>query len=228
MKELDLSVLTDVIALSKKHCRYPIQGQLAYAGCENFVGRVIDGYSADAVDVCLLSKKAAFALCDVQQALNKDGLGLYIFDAYRPLRSVKDFAKWYHLPVLNEYERVRQKIHYPQLKKNDLVAKGYVSDTTSRHNFGNAVDLTLIQLSDLSLLDMGACFDYFDELSHETATIEQIGADAYQNRQTLTHAMQQSGFILYPYEYWHFDYQEIEVSEPMDICIDASLKGLNV
>lgn len=84
---------------------------------------------------------------------------------------------------------MRQQIHYPRLQKKELVEKGYAPDTISRHNFGHAVDLTLIRLSDLSFLDMGACFDYFDELSHETATIEQIGVDAYQNRQRLTCVM---------------------------------------
>lgn len=91
-KDLALSVLRDVITLSKKHCLSPIQGRLAYAGYENFIGRVIDGYSEDADDVCLLTKEAASALCDVQRELNQSGLGLYIFDAYRPLRAVKDFA----------------------------------------------------------------------------------------------------------------------------------------
>ncbi len=225
--KLALSILCDVIALSKKRCLSPIQGRLAYAGHENFIGRVIDGYSEEADDICLLSKEAASALCDVQSELNQSDLGLYIFDAYRPLRAVKDFACWYHSPVVNEYERTRHQIHYPHLQKTVLVEKGYAPDTTSRHNFGHAVDLTLIRLSDLSFLDMGACFDYFDEVSHETATIEQIGVDAYQNRQRLTCVMKKYGFIPYPYEYWHFDYQHIEVDEPLDICIDASLKGLN-
>jgi D-alanyl-D-alanine dipeptidase len=90
---------------------------LAYVGPENFVGRIIDGYSENADDVCLLSTQAASALCDVQNELNQSHLGLYIFDAYRPLRAVKDFARWYHAPVENEYERVRQQVHYPHLFK---------------------------------------------------------------------------------------------------------------
>ena len=124
-EELARSLLVDVLALSEKYCLYPIQGRLAYAGHENFVGRVIDGYSEDAEDICLLSKKVASALCDVQSELNQFDLGLYIFDAYRPLRAVKDFACWYHAPVVSEYERIRQQIHYPHLQKTDLVKKGY-------------------------------------------------------------------------------------------------------
>ena len=226
--QLAKTILVDVVALSQKSCSFPIQGKLAYAGNENFIGRVIDGYSADAADVCLLSRRAAQALCDVQSELNQTGLGLYIFDAYRPLRAVKDFAKWYIAPVSSMFEHQRQKIHYPHLQKTDLVAKGYAPDTTSRHNFGHSVDLSLIRLSDVTLLDMGTCFDYFDELSHDTATPEQIGQSAYDNRAKLTLTMTAHGFIPYPFEYWHFDYHLVEVEEPLDICIDMSLKGLNV
>ena len=113
--QLAKTILVDVIALSRKCCSFPIQGKLAYAGHENFIGRVIDGYFADAVDVCLLARHAAHALCTVQSDLSRTGLGLYIFDAYRPLRAVKDFAKWYVAPVSSLFEHQRQMIHYPHL-----------------------------------------------------------------------------------------------------------------
>jgi D-alanyl-D-alanine dipeptidase len=221
-------ILVDVIALSQHRCKTPIAGQLAYAGIENFVGRVIDGYNPEAFDVILLARQAAEALCQVQNALNTQELGLYIFDAYRPLRAVKDFAIWFRAPVANAYETECQRIHYPQLTKPDLVAQGYIPDTVSRHNFGRAVDLTLIHLHDQSFLDMGACFDFFDELSHHTATVVQLGEKVYQNRQLLLNIMQQHDFQPYPTEYWHYDYHVIEVEEPMDLPIDTSLKHWNV
>jgi hypothetical protein len=44
--------LIDVIARSQRYCEFPIQGKLAYACKENFVGRVIDGdYFANIIDV---------------------------------------------------------------------------------------------------------------------------------------------------------------------------------
>lgn len=221
-------ILIDVVALSEHRCRTPIAGKLAYASSENFVGRVIDGYSADAPDVILLARQAAEALCQVQNTLNTQGLGLYVYDAYRPLRAVKDFAAWFRAPVVNAYEIERQKIHYPQLTKADLVAQGYIPDTVSRHNFGRAVDLTLIHLNDKSFLDLGACFDFFDELSHHTATTEQLGEIAYQNRQHLLNIMQQQGFQPYPTEYWHYDYHILEIDEPMDLPIESTLKNWNV
>lgn len=68
--QLAKTLLVDMTALSQKYCSFPIQGKLAYAGYENFVGRVIDGYAAD---VCLLARHAAQALCDVQSELNQKG-----------------------------------------------------------------------------------------------------------------------------------------------------------
>lgn len=153
---------------------------------------------------------------------------MYVFDAYRPQRAVKDFAQWFRLPVANDFELERKKIHYPQLEKADLIERGYVPDKISRHNFGYAIDLTLMDLKTQQLLDMGACFDYFDELSHDTATAKDIGDEAYKNRQLLTEVMQAEGYTLYPYEYWHFDFHIKEIDEPMDLPINVSLKGLNV
>ena len=72
-------VLTDVIAMSKKLCTFPIHGKLAYASRENFLGRIVDGYFANADDVCLLTKETAHALCQVQNDLNQQQLGLFIF-----------------------------------------------------------------------------------------------------------------------------------------------------
>ena len=221
-------VLTDVIVLSEKQCVMPIQGELAYAVKENFVGRVIDGYDAKAINVCLLAKKAANALCQVQKVLNKQQLGLFIFDGFRPHRAVRDFHHWFNQPPVNDYELARKAIHYPSIEKTRLDARGYVAGEVSRHNFGHAVDLSLIDLPSSERLDMGACFDFFDGISHTTATVNDIGEVAFSNRSILYEVMQQCGFLLYEYEYWHFDYHERETDEPMDMIILPEHKGLNV
>lgn len=220
--------MVDVLALSEKLCTHPIQGVLAYATDENFMGRVVRGYKEDAQDVCLLSVKAGKALCDVQNALSKDNLGLFVFDAYRPVRAVQDFASWFHLPAANEKEIERKKLHYPNLNKIDLPALGYAPDTVSRHSFGNAVDVSLISLKNGKLLNMGAIYDYFDEISHLNTPAAIIGEEAYSNRQLLVKVMQEFGFIAYPLEYWHFDYKEREVDTPMDFEITKSLTSLGM
>ncbi len=64
---------------------------MRYYGSANFVGRRIAGYDAP---VCLLSSQAAAALKDAQARLQSFGLGLKVFDCYRPRRAVADFVGW--------------------------------------------------------------------------------------------------------------------------------------
>lgn len=220
-------LLVDVIRLSQKSCKYPIRGELAYATRENFLGRIVNGYHPDAIDVCLMSKNAAAMLCKAQHKLNEQNLGLFIFDSYRPLRAVKDFMHWFDQPPANAYELERKQIHYPHLEKNQLSAHGYVASDVSKHCFGATVDLTLINLTTGKELNMGACFDYFDEISHSTVTPDVIGSEAFNNRQILSQVMQEFGFKTYKEEFWHFD-GEREIHDPLDIEITAELRGFGV
>ena len=64
---------------------------MRYYGSDNFIGRRIAGYDAP---VCLLTWEAAAALGRVQAKLATFGLGLKVFDCYRPQRAVADFAAW--------------------------------------------------------------------------------------------------------------------------------------
>ena len=49
------------------------------------MGRRVDGYEAP---VCILTREAAEALARVQAELAPRGLGLKVFDCYRPQRAV--------------------------------------------------------------------------------------------------------------------------------------------
>ncbi|MEO8401753.1 MAG: M15 family metallopeptidase [Gammaproteobacteria bacterium] len=215
--------LIDVTRLSKKLCQTSIDCKLAYATQQNFLGRIVDGYHPDAAHICLMASSAAHALCAVQNSLSELQLGLFVFDSYRPLRAVRDFGRWMHLAVHDDHELVRKEIHYPHIGKNQLAQMGYVCDHVSDHCYGDTIDLTLIDLKNKTLLDMGACFDFFDELSHSTATVEMIGVDALKHRQILSNAMQAVGFIPYEKEYWHFTFREREIEVPIDIAITAEL-----
>ncbi len=210
--------LVDAAKLSKKQCPYPIKVELKYATEDNFIGKPLPGYDPSAKHLCLLMPKAAQALCEVQTHLNEQRLGLLVFDAYRPLRTVKYFTQWFHEPT-TETELQRKALHYPILQKTDLPKLGYVAADVSRHCYGFAVDLTLIQLHDHSELNMGAIFDYFDPLSHTNVTAKQIGEEALENRHYLSKVMQQFGFLPYEEEFWHFDYHEHESDTPFDIPI---------
>src|SRR5216684_6388470 len=64
---------------------------MRYFGSHNFVGEKIDGYERPR---CLLTAPAANALAGVQRGLVTRGLGLKVFDCYRPARAVAHFVRW--------------------------------------------------------------------------------------------------------------------------------------
>src|SRR5690606_25003983 len=81
---------------------------MRYVGSENFVGRPVAGYEAP---VCLLTKEAGAALGRVQAKLKPFGLGLKVFDCYRPQRAVADFVAWAKDPA----DQIRKAIQYPNV-----------------------------------------------------------------------------------------------------------------
>lgn len=226
-----LSQLIDVIALSQKECERPILANLAYASRDNFLGQIVEGYTAGVADFTLMTRDAAAALCQVQDELTQNfQLGLLILDAYRPKRAVHHFVRWASEPVPSgepgQHELKRKDIHYPHIEKNQLFDLGYVA-YDSQHCYGHTVDLVLIDREG-NEIDLGACFDYMDELSHVTVTAEEIGIDAHRARHILSEAMRKFGFVPYPKEFWHFSFAEKAISEPIDIVITPNLRSLNV
>lgn len=219
--------LINVIALSERQCKQPIQAYLKYATKKNFVGRVIDGYESGVTDLALLTPIAANMLCHVQDDLiNQYNYGLLIYDAYRPKRAVQDFVLWSTLPPANAYELERKAKHYPNIEKKQLFELGYVVED-SNHCYGNTVDLVLINLDNGNKLDMGARFDFMDERSHVTTGSEIIGEEAFNNRKILSAAMQKFDFQPYYAEFWHFSHggkEGREVNTPLDIAITSALR----
>jgi D-alanyl-D-alanine dipeptidase len=226
-----LTQLVDVVALSQKKCSRPIQALLAYATPENFIGRVIDGYTPGLTNFALLTKNAAEALCAVQNTLlTNHNLGLLIYDSYRPKRAVRDFVKWSSAPVNDDaagrFELQRKAVHYPNIEKARMFELGYVAED-SQHCYGHTVDLVLIDENGVEL-DLAACFDFMDVLSHSTATAADIGDEAFKNRTILAETMKSHGFMSYPNEFWHYNFNEKTINEPIDIFITPDLQGLNV
>jgi PhoPQ-activated pathogenicity-related protein/D-alanyl-D-alanine dipeptidase len=222
-----LSQLVDVVALSKKACKRPIEAHLAYATENNFVGQRIDGYTPGLTDMALMTKTAAEALVKVQNDLLKEhGYGLLIYDSYRPKQAVQHFVRWSKLPPMNQHELDRKKLQYPDIEKNTMFERGYVAED-SQHCYGHTVDLVLVDKNGKEL-NHGVPFDYMGTKSHDTATAKDIGEEAFNNRKILMTAMKKQGFVPYPLEYWHFSYEDKTIHEAMDIKITPALKGLNV
>jgi len=152
-----------------------------YHGSDNFTGEPLPGYDADRV---LMRREAAEALARVQADLAPSGLGLLLWDGYRPVRATLAMVDW--------TERVG---------RQDLLEDGYIA-SRSRHNLGLAIDLTLIRLSDGEPLDMGTPYDTFDEAAHTLNATGEVRA----NRQLLVDALAAHGFTNYEKEWWHFSF----------------------
>lgn len=167
---------------------------IRYAGNDNFVGRPIVGYQKN---VAILSAKATAALKNVQLELNQQGLGLKIFDAYRPQQAVSSFEIW----AKDFADTLAKKTYYPDIDKKDLFTLGYIA-SKSGHTRGSTVDLTLIDLNTKQELDMGSPFDFFGTISHHNTDF--ISIEQKKNREILRVTMLKHGFKEYAEEWWHY------------------------
>jgi D-alanyl-D-alanine dipeptidase len=166
---------------------------MRYFGSNNFVGTAIDGYEAPR---CLLTREAAQALAAVQRDLSARGLGLKVYDCYRPLRAVAHFRRWAR--DIGDVKHKRE--FYPEVDKRSLFALGYLS-TRSSHAHGSTVDLTLVTRSGADI-DMGSPFDFFGTRSNRHAAGLTPGQS--RNRQILLEAMGRRGYRGSSREWWHF------------------------
>jgi D-alanyl-D-alanine dipeptidase len=178
-----------------------IEVELRYITNNNFIGRPIDGYMKPAL---ILSREAAFALKKVQEDLAPFGLGLKVFDAYRPQSAVDHFVRW--AKDLND-KSMKSK-YYPNVRKSELFSKGYIA-SRSGHSRGSAVDLTIISLTPGHKgreLDMGTPFDFFGTGSwpHNLSMTPEQRA----HRLLLRNAMIRRGFKPYNKEWWHFSLEK--------------------
>lgn len=165
---------------------------MRYFGAHNFVGARVDGYEAP---VCILTRQAAAALAAVQRDLKPRGLGLKVFDCYRPVRAVRHFVRWARDP-----DQGTKAEFYPDIDKRALFREGFIA-SRSGHSRGSTVDLTLVRLPGGEELDMGT---HFDLLSYRSSYRGQVTPEQRANRQTLAYAMRKHGFLPYAKEWWHF------------------------
>lgn len=168
--------------------------ELRYYDINNFVGQRIDGYEAP---VCYVSTSAAHALKAVQAELLSFGLGLKVFDAYRPQRAVNHFVRW--AKDLNDTKM--KEYYYPNVQKSELFEQGYIA-AHSGHSRGSTVDVTLIDLETGKELDMGTGFDFFSPISWPTSMAVTVQQRA--NRLLLRSIMLRHGFRPLQEEWWHF------------------------
>lgn len=173
--------LVDVAKLNPKICV-----DVKYATADNFTKQIV--YDSPR---CFLLAEVAEAVNNVQKELEKEGLGLKIWDGYRPLS-----AQWKLWNIVSD-ER-------------------YVSDPRKggRHTRGTAVDLTIIS-ADGTELEMGTGFDDFTCKAHRDCT--KVSQEAKSNRKKLEDIMVKYGFEPFQFEWWHFDYKGWEQCKSLDV-----------
>lgn len=171
-----------------------IRLDIRYATAGNFTGRPVYPEAR-----AFLQRPAAEALLAVQRRLAEQGLGLVVYDAYRPWSVTRLF--WEITPP----------------GKHKFVAdpaKG------SKHNRGCAVDVGLVKLAGGRVLEMPGAYDEMSERSHvgfPGGTAEQRA-----NRDLLRSVMERDGlFAVYPEEWWHFDFHDYRSYPVMDIPFSA-------
>ncbi len=170
-----------------------VRVELKYAGNDNFVGRPIRGYTGRRA---ILRRDAAEALARAAAELKKQGLGLLIWDAYRPAGALQDFYIWSR----TDDDSTREKF-YPNITKRGIYEGRYIG-LTSEHTWGIAVDLTLVDLRTGRELDMGGHHDLLDPSS--ATAYEGISPQQQANRRLLCSVMERAGFRNYSKEWWHY------------------------
>lgn len=180
-----------------------IKLDIRYATSDNFVGRPVYPEAR-----AFLQRPAAKAVLEVHKKLKKSGLGIVIFDGYRPWTITKLF--WDVVP-----EDKRKFVADP--------AKG------SKHNRGCAIDLSVYDLKTGELIDMPSGYDEFTERASPSYS---GGTDTQRaNRDMLRKLMEDEGFTVNPNEWWHFDYKNWQDYAIYDISFKeaaANIKGESV
>ena len=160
---------------------------IRYATTNNFTGEQIYNLAR-----AYARKPVAESLKKIQADLKKEGLGIKIFDAYRPYKATVKFYEVYH--------------------DTTYVASPYRG---SRHNRGCALDLTVVDLKTGKELQMPTGFDSFEKAAWPTTPV--ADPQIRKNRTLLINAMEKHGFKVNGSEWWHYDFIGWKKYEVLDI-----------
>jgi CubicO group peptidase (beta-lactamase class C family)/D-alanyl-D-alanine dipeptidase len=166
----------DLVELAKLDTE--IKLDIRYATDNNFLSAPIYSQAR-----AFLQRPAAEALLRVHKKLMQQGYGLFIHDAYRP---------WYVTKIFWDATPDDKKIFVADPREG------------SRHNRGCAVDLSLYHLATGKPVEMVGVYDEMSERSYAGYP----GGTSLQrwHRELLRQAMESEGFLVYEFEWWHFDY----------------------
>jgi len=160
---------------------------IRYATTNNFTGEKIYNLAR-----AYSRKSVAESLKKAQAEFKKAGVGIKIFDAYRPYKATVKFYEVYH--------------------DTTYVASPYRG---SRHNRGCAIDMTIVDLKTGKELQMPTEFDSFKKEAWPRTPVKDPVIK--KNRDLIISVMERNGFKVNASEWWHFDFVGWKNYEVMDI-----------
>ena len=146
---------------------------------------------------CFLKPAVAAAVLQAQQLLKEGGLGLKMFDCYRP-------------------RPIQQKL-WDKIPNASYVTPPWKG---SMHNRGAAVDLTIVD-ADGKELNMGTGYDFFGRAAHQDNY--DLPKEVLANRKLLKTTMAKVGLKHIRTEWWHYSFydKEYELSDWLWNCENA-------
>ena len=139
------------------------------------------------------------ALHKVQAELNAKGIGVKIYDGYRPYAITVQF--------------------YESFPDSTYVASPW---SGSKHNRGCALDMTLVYLKTGKELAMPTPYDSAVKESWADAPVK--SKKAFKNRELMKAVMAKYGFTIDPSEWWHYNFNGWRDYPLMDIPFDILSK----
>ncbi len=163
---------------------------LKYAGDDNFMNAQL----YDTLHQLFLQDDVAQRLSKVQDLLDSlhPGYRLLVYDGVRPVQVQQEM--WDALDSI------------PPLNRGKFVSNPKLG---SVHNFGAAVDLTIVD-DQGKLLDMGAGYDDFRKIAFPSLEAHflksgELTQEQWENRRLLRKVMRAQRFNNIPSEWWHFN-----------------------
>ena len=140
-------------------------------------------------------KPMAVSLEIIQEALNRRGLGLIVFDTYRPYSVA---------------EKINEQMNNPSEKT--------LLENSVKHCHGASVDVSLFSLATGKEVQMPS--GYCQNMEATRPDYPDLPDNVLKNREILIQLMQQHGFRVSPNQWWHFDFMGWQAFNLMDLSFE--------
>lgn len=184
-----------------KSALYKIHGN----NIPNVTGMVLyRGMPTDDEVVVPLMYKTAEKLYMAENDFLKEGLTIKIYDTYRPY-SVTKYLYENTLKVADKFSNLLNKV----INNFEYSQRWFLAENASSHNYGVAIDMTLVDLHSKRELEMQTTM-------HDLSVFSVVDYNN-ENAKKLARVMKHNGFVPLRSEWWHFQDNNAKVAV-MDFC----------